>query len=43
MPSYKPKVQVLLTQNYHDKFKELCDRILVEGGTNHAYIACRRY
>ena len=26
MPSYKPKVQVLLTQNYHDKFKELCDR-----------------
>lgn len=26
MPSYKPKVQVLLTPEYHEKFKILCDQ-----------------
>ena len=26
MPSYKPKVQILLEQEYHDKFKTLCKR-----------------
>ena len=26
MPSYKPKVQILLDQEYHDKFKTLCKR-----------------
>lgn len=26
MPSYKPKVQVLLTQEYHEKFKVLCEK-----------------
>jgi len=26
MPSYKPKVQVLLTPKYHAKFKALCER-----------------
>ena len=26
MPSYKPKVQILLNQEYHDKFKELCEK-----------------
>lgn len=26
MPSYKPKVQILLKQEYHDKFKELCEK-----------------
>lgn len=25
MPSYKPKVQILLTEEYHQKFKSLCD------------------
>jgi len=26
MPSYKPKVQILLTQEYHEKFKALCEK-----------------
>ncbi len=25
MPSYKPKVQILLTEEYHQKFKSLCE------------------
>lgn len=25
MPSYKPKVQILLTETYHKKFKALCE------------------
>lgn len=26
MPSYKPKVQVLLSEEYHRKFKALCEK-----------------
>ena len=26
MPSHKPKVQILLKQEYHDKFKALCEK-----------------
>lgn len=26
MPSYKPKVQVLLSEEYHKKFKALCEK-----------------
>lgn len=26
MPSYKPKVQILLTTEYHEKFKALCEK-----------------
>lgn len=26
MPSYKPKVQVLLSEPYHEKYKELCKK-----------------
>lgn len=26
MPSYKPKVQILLSEEYHKKFKALCEK-----------------
>lgn len=26
MPSYKPKVQILLSEDYHKKFKALCEK-----------------
>lgn len=26
MPSYKPKVQILLNEEYHKKFKALCEK-----------------
>lgn len=26
MPSYKPKIQILLSEEYHKKFKALCEK-----------------